>query len=163
MGFSRRRGRPALQKEKTDLGTAELRFKKAFDITTEAIDLCLKKDLITQEQHQSAIRLRWLYTLKFGSPDISAYSLDGVGASCFRADDEAWLSARHYEYATALKELDLIRAKKIVMNISIFNMFPSFLQRRKLDINSSVLKQNQTQLLKFQEGLDILCDLFGKK
>jgi len=56
-GFSRRRGRPRQNIQENDKGTFELRQKRNLGITIEAIDLCLKKSLITQEQHNAAMRL----------------------------------------------------------------------------------------------------------
>lgn len=163
MGFSQKRGRPRLNKDKKDLGTIELRNKKIYDITTEALDLCLKKSIITQEQHEAAMRLRWLYTLRFGAPDISAYNPENIGKSCFRQDNELWLSARHYEYKLALKELDRTRTKKIVMNICIFNIRPAFLNHKQTKIDIKIAKTNHDQLTKLCEGLELLSDLFGKQ
>ena len=89
LSFSKKRGRPRVEKEKNDYGTLELRNKRLLELTTEPLDLCFKKQLITIEEHEAGIRLRWLYTLKFGSPDISAYSFEPAGSSCFRNDDSA--------------------------------------------------------------------------
>jgi hypothetical protein len=155
MGFSNKRGRPRLEREKNDMGTKELQAKIARDFTTEPLDLALKKKLITQEEHQAGIRLRWLYTLRFGSPDVSAYSLD-AGASCFRNDNDEWLKARYAEYENILHTLETIQAKRIIVNVCIFNLKAAFLLPYTPDLTSYELRVRRAQFLKFKGGMEVI-------
>lgn len=163
MGFSRKRGRPKTEKQEKDLGTVELREKRNRDMTAEPIDLCLKRGLIDQLEHESAIRLKWLYTLRFGAPGISAYNPEKVGKSCFRADCEEWLKARSYEYDQALTALAKIGAKRLVMNICIFGQRPEFLMPYRKSLNTANAHTRYAQLTILKEGLELLTELFGKK
>jgi hypothetical protein len=156
MGFSRKRGRPALQKSQDDKGTNELQRKKSLGITAEPLDLCLKKGLICDEEHNAGIRLRWLYTLRFGAPDISAYSLDRRGKSCVQSDNDEWLHPRQLEYNNALTTLDKIGAKTIVMNICVFNQRPAFLLPYSVNITSMETKSRHAKFTKFKDGLKAL-------
>lgn len=163
MAFSRKRGRPKVEKEKNDYGTLELRNKRLLELTTEPLDLCLKKQLIKLEEHEAGIRLRWLYTLKFGSPDISAYSFEPAGSSCFRNDDKEWLSARHVEYENAIYAIQKANAKRIVMNICIFNQRANFLLPYHQEITPIEAKNRRSEFDKFKEGIEILAKSLGKK
>ncbi len=156
MGFSRKRGRPALQKIQDDKGTNELQRKKSLGITTEPLDLCLKKGLICDEEHNAGIRLRWLYTLRFGAPDINAYSFEHRGKSCVQSDNDEWMHSRQLEYNNALTTLDRIGAKTIVMNICVFNQRPAFLLPYSMDITSMEAKSRHVKFTRFKEGLEAL-------
>ena len=155
-GFSRKRGRPSKNTIEQDRGTLELRKKRSLGITTEPLDLCLKKRLITTNQHTSGIRLRWLYTIRFGSPDVSAYNFEGHGIPCKKEADEEWVKARYKDYSNALEALEKIGAKTIIMNICVFNQRASFLLPYPADISRHDSKMRNQKLLKFREGLEIL-------
>lgn len=138
MGFSRKRGRPKLNLQKTDYGSPELRLKRQNDMTMEALDLCLKKGLIDENEHQAGLRLRWLYKIKFGSPNIKAYSINIYGGYEKPEDDPLWVKKRSDEYITALDELKKYQSKKIVMNIAIFNLRESFLLDNQANYHSAI-------------------------
>lgn len=138
MGFSTKRGRPKLKLEKADYGSPELRSKRQNDMTLEALDLCLKKGLITEDEHQAGLRLRWLYKIKFGSPTIKAYSYDIYGGYSKPEDDPIWVQKRSNEYIAALNELQKYKAKKVVMNIAIFDLRESFLLNSKINYSLAV-------------------------
>jgi hypothetical protein len=159
MGFSRKRGRPATLRNKIDKGTLELRQKKARGITAEPLDVCLSRKIINEQQHAAGLRLRWLYTLRFGSPDIGAYQFERLGASGFRQDSEEWLKARQDEYNGAISKLMQIGAKTIVMNVCIFNQRAAFLRPYK-NINSHEVRIKNNQLAKFKEGMELLVGIF---
>jgi hypothetical protein len=163
MGFSKKRGRPRIEREKNDKGTPELRRKIAKNKTIEPIDLCLKKGLISEHEHQAAIRLRWLYTLRFGSPHVSAYDPDKRGASCFRNDDDEWIKMRHVEYENALVALQKIGAKRLVMNICIFNFRAAFLTPPTQTTTHYHLRLRHAQFSKFKHGLEVLAKVMGKR
>ncbi len=162
MGFSRKRGRPSLNKEKNDTGTKELREKVARNFTIEPLDLCLKKNLINDDEHKAGIRLRWLYTLRFGSPGISAYHPENQGPSCFRSDEESWLSARHNEYANMLSALEKIDSKRVVMNICVFNQRAAFLTAPEKNTTSYELRIRYAQYKKFRDGMECLVGILER-
>jgi hypothetical protein len=163
MGFSRKRGRPSIDREKNDIGTKELREKVAKNFTIEPLDLCLKKSLINTDEHKTGIRLRWLYTLRFGSPGISAYHPENIGQSCFRSDNDLWLSARYSEYENMLSALEKINSKRIVMNICIFNQRVPFLTAPNKNATSYELRIRYAQYKKFKDGVECLVDIVGLK
>lgn len=159
MGFSRRRGRPTIAREKIDKGTPELQAKRQKEYTTEAIDLCFRKGLIEDYQLDAAIRLRWLYTLNFGAATVSCYDPMKKGAE-IKNFNEDWLSIRRKEFDIAMKALGAVNAKRIVLNVSVFNYRPFFLMGFA---NYKSGRRRISELLKFREGLDILAEVFGKK
>jgi hypothetical protein len=161
MGFSRKRGRPKTEQSKKDLGTKELRAKRAFDLTIEPLDLCLKQQLINQEQYQAGMRLRWLYQLHFGSPNIKAYNSDFLGGKSIRKENEEWLAERFEEYLGCLRGLIHCNAKSIVMNVCVFHQRPGFLVPYKKKLSVIAVRDKQQRLFKFREGLDYLTQYFG--
>jgi len=128
MGFSSKRGRPKLVREKSDKGTKEFQKKKARGVTSEPLDLCLKKGFITPDQHWAGLHLRWLYTLHFGVPTVSSVDLDvrGRSSSVDKYDDE-WRAKRELEYGRAVFSLSKTRLKNVVMDLCVYNKFPKFL------------------------------------
>jgi hypothetical protein len=42
------------------------------NLTTEPLDMCLKKNIINIDQHRSGIKLRWFYTVIFEAPTIQS-------------------------------------------------------------------------------------------
>ncbi len=156
MVFNRRgRGRPKNpDKNKKDKGTKELQSKRALNITTEPLDLCLQKDLITSQQHVAGLRFRWLYTLQFGSLGVSAYSPDDLGGHSCRYNDEEWLAKRKIEYIKMIRELRYTGAKKIVMDVCIFGIHPSFLVTEWCLKRPNLLPYKELCL--FRNGLDVL-------
>ena len=70
----RRRGRPAQPRVEVDKGTPELRRHRQQHATVEPLDRLLQQGLLTVPQHQCALRLRWLYTLRYGAPTLQSLS-----------------------------------------------------------------------------------------
>ena len=141
------RGRPRLLKvNKKDFGTSELMVKRLMDMTTEPLDLCLKKGFIDFQQHAYGMRFRWLYTLKFGLPSAKAYDPSRLsGREIDKYTDAVWLQNKQREYAEMVSQLKIIGALKVVSDICIYNIMPNFL----LHPGSGSLKE----LGKLQEGL----------
>jgi hypothetical protein len=166
MGFSTKRGRPSLNRPRKDKGTVELQAKRSLNLTTEAIDLCLHKQLITSEQHRAALRLRWLYTLRFGLPTTQAYDHLFIKGHNNYLDDSKWRQKRNQEYETAISLLKSIKACSIVTNLAIFNQYPKFLLiSRNLTIIElkKIASSIFPELVKFQEGLDVLIKFFERR
>lgn len=128
--FSTRRGRPkTVPKPQIDHGTPELAFKRAHGDTTEAIDLCLQRRIITPAHHRSALHLRWLYTIRFGAPSISALDISrSTGAAIITEDDPTWRQAREQNYNEAVTLLKKHDAYDVVMQCCIYNERPIFLR-----------------------------------
>lgn len=166
MGFTSRRGRPKTAeiikiREEKDLGTKELQERRAKGLTLESIDKCKQKELITDEQYSAALHFRWLYTIRFGAPGVSAIDLTKPCGYELRSNDEMWQSEREREYSMAVEKLRAEGALKIVMNISVFNSIPKFLKRQRV-FSEAELKQNIQELSKFRDGLSVLVKLWHR-
>lgn len=163
MGFSKTRGRPKRNfTPGKDKGTAELRAKRQANITTEPLDLCALRGLINEEQQNAGIRLRWLYTLKLGAPSIKAYSADNLSGRSCKYEDEYWLQQRQLEYKLIIDELEKTKARKIVMDICIFNRMPDFLYKIPTKVNLYNL-QNYRDLELFVSGLNYIAQTLTKE
>jgi hypothetical protein len=150
-----KRGRPKTKLYEKDFGTPELQAKRNNQQTSEALDLCLEKRLISSEQHSAGIRLRWLYTLIFGPPVISGYDPSDLGGKFqSKYNDDNWLKSKKVEYIEAIEGLKSSLTINIVMNTCIFNQYPKFL------INNSIQIDAYKDLSKLQLGLDIIDSVF---
>jgi hypothetical protein len=159
--FPQKRGRPkAPPKPEKDMGTPELQDKRKASDTTEALDLCLEKGLITPEQHWCGIHLRWLYTLRHGAPGVRAIDLNHISGVEIASDDPAWREAREAEYHEALKHVARYGDTKLLMNICIHNERPGFLSARTQKSPS-----HYGDLVKLRDALDVLAHHWrrGKK
>src|ERR1700752_1949678 len=119
MGFTSRRGRPRRKeamklREERDLGTLELQAKRLRGLTKEAIDICKEKSIIDEDQYAASLHFRWLYTLRFGVPTISAVNPEFGYGRDLRSNDEKWQAEREKEYGLAVTNLRSCGALKIV-------------------------------------------------
>ncbi len=128
MAFSSKRGRPKKPIPTLDEGTPELAAKRARGITTEPLDLCLERRLITPAEHRAALHLRWLYSLRFGYAGVRALALSQHETSPSRCDDPLWRAEREEDYKSALQTLAAARAQETVLKLCIFNEMPDFLR-----------------------------------
>lgn len=166
-GFSTRRGRPATSRPTIDYGTPELIFKRAHGHTAEAIDLCRERGIITAEQHWCGLHLRWLYTLRYGAPNVSATDLTRVDGYAMAAADDSplWRSAREAEFAQAVALLRQHRRCELVMRVCVFNERPSFLSQARLReaFERAALRQRiEQEMAHFTEGLELLMQLWKR-
>ena len=162
MRFTTRRGRPKSEKsDKIDRGTIQLQQKVGAGHTKEAIDICYDREIINQPEYRAALHFRWLYTVRFGAPDVSAVDLDGyMGKDVSQYTDDFWHEQREKEYAMATERLRSDGALKIIMNVVIFNYFPRFLTGINATSPSQVA-QNEKEIIKLSEGLAELAELWG--
>ncbi len=131
----RRRGRPksthrpqpSHERSWRDPGTPEMIAKRACHITSEALDLCLERSLITAEQHWCGVHLRWLYTLRFGAPGIRALDTTHLGGKDLQPEHQDWRSAREAEYHEALKTLGP-GLSGALLSLTVYNIAPLSLQ-----------------------------------
>lgn len=121
MAFRSRRGRPRLVKKDSDAGTPELQQKRATGTTAEPLDLLLSRRLISEKQHAAGRRLRWLYTLTFGTPHVTATSFDLFESRTLRLDNTAWRAKKETEYQQAVGILRKHRCLEVVQAVSIFD------------------------------------------
>lgn len=128
-GFTTQRGRPRKIIPHYDTGTPELRLKHALRLTAEPIDLCLERMFITPEQHWCGLHLRWLYTLRYGAPNLTAYyaDRDTTASTVKDVDDPAWRSRREQEYHKAIQSLKIEGHYECVMRLAVYNESPAFL------------------------------------
>ncbi len=153
--FPRRRGRPRITREEKDRGTPELIRKKRMGETSEILDLCLERRLITPEQHWCGIHLRWLYTLRYGIPTIRAIDPTHLGGMEIKQNDQQWRIQREKEYSDAIICLNKAGHASLLMSICIYNERPSLMDPSKL----TGVRQSRRSLAfihTLTEGLDIL-------
>jgi hypothetical protein len=130
--FPRRRGRPRIIRAEKDRGTPELIQKKCMGETSEVLDLCFERRLITPEQHWCGIHLRWLYTLRYGIPTIRAIDPTHMGGLETKANDQQWRIQREKEYSDAITCLNKTGHASLLMSICIYNERPPLMNRSKL-------------------------------
>ena len=135
--FIRRRGRPKASRPLNDGGTPELAMKRLLGETTESLDLCLERGIISRRQHWCGIHLRWLYTLRYGAPGVRAIDPTHLGGMETNLDDPEWRDAREKEYHDAMKTLTGSGHALLLINVCIHNERPKFLNLRNFKINTS--------------------------
>ena len=74
----RSRGRPKLNKPAKDLGTVELQKKKKLHITDDALDLMLRREVITENQYHAGMKLRYFFNMLYGFLKVRAYDMSMV-------------------------------------------------------------------------------------
>ena len=153
----RGRGRPKTERPQHDYGTPELIMKRLLGETTETLDLCLERGIITHRQHRSGVHFRWLYTLRHGAPSVRATDPTDLGGIDIKNDDPAWRAAREQEYHLANRQLGKYRV--LLTNICIHNERPTFLQKPS---SVSAGDKNMKQLDELRTALDILVNLWRK-
>jgi hypothetical protein len=153
--FPRRRGRPRTLRVEKDKGTPELIRKKQVGETSEILDLCLERRLITPEQHWCGIHLRWLYTLRYGIPTIRAIDPTHLGGIDIKSNDQQWRIQREKEYSDAIMQLNKSGYTSLVMSICIYNERPSPMTPSKLN-RAKQSGKSAAFINALAEGLDIL-------
>ncbi len=113
-----------------DFGTPELRQKRRANATDEPLDLCLKYKLIESVQHKAGMRLRWLRTLRMGTPRIRAYDYSDLGGIYPpRHTDQKMLTNMTIAYSESIRELKNVHAYQVVVNVCIHNIPPKYLSK----------------------------------
>ncbi len=139
-----------------DRGTEELQHRRTLGLTQEPLDLCLKHELITPDQHAAGMHLRWLFTVCFGVPQAKSLTLAESRPSP-RETTEEWLKKRERDYTHAVAVLAARGLKKAVLNCCVYGKQQEFVtvvpgkQRPRL----KVLK-NHPALHALREGLALL-------
>jgi hypothetical protein len=138
--FSTRRGRPRKVPElrtERDFGTPELRQKRVGHLTMEPIDILLEKGLITREEHWCALHLRWLYTLRYGTPTVKACDPAQVSGILHGRVYTEWQEEREQEWQEALQLLKQRHCLEVTQNCTIYHVFrPVDLDSLKLGLHA---------------------------
>lgn len=154
MAFTTRRGRPRSHGSGNDLGTPELILKRAYGVTSEPLDLCLERGIITKAQHWAGIHFRWLYTVRHGTPTIRALDPLHFGGRELRPENEHWKKEREAEYHTAARLLHARGLLKPVADICIYSIAPVYLRPRGRQTGAG--EEGYVQLQKLRDALDLL-------
>ncbi len=165
MGFSSRRGRPRVKIDGPDTGTPELRRKQTLGLTSEPIDLCLERGLITPDHHWCGLHLRWLYTVRYGAPVVTTRYGSKETLASAEPEDSAWRIEREGEYHDAIAALHAIRRYECTMRLCVFNERPAFLSKdltAKAWGNPALAEQLAIHHRMLREGLDALVDRWRK-
>jgi hypothetical protein len=130
--------------------------------TSETLDLCLALGLITTKQHWCGVHLRWLFTLRYGAPNIRAIDPTHTKGMDIKTDDPQWRINREKEYHEALQEITKSGHALLLMNICIYNERPKLLSSNKKEM---VSRSNDIEelKLKLQSGLNVLDSLWRKQ
>ena len=166
MAFTTQRGRPRKLVQKIDYGTPELRLKHAMRLTVEPIDLCLEKGHITKDQHWCGLHLRWLYTLRYGAPNLTTYYSDRESLISVRdEEDPEWKTLREREYHSAVTRLREYRRYEPVMRLAIHNERPAFLDPHVCAMTPqrpALAEQLERGRHNLREGLELLTELWRR-
>jgi len=164
MASARRRGRPKSVKTPIDLGTPELNLKRAFYHTTESLDLLLEKGLISPTHHWCGMHLRWLYTLRYGLPCVSAVDTSCIINCTTREADNEWRQARETEFNEIMTRLNALRLAKTALNYCVFNHPLEMTAGALVTDASSTLASLQVEVPKgLGEALELLKCCWRKK
>jgi hypothetical protein len=160
ISFHRRRGRPKNNRPLHDTGTPETIMKRLLGITTEALDLCLERKIISERQHWCGIHLRWLYTLRHGVPNVKTMDISN-SSNQIKNDDPAWREEREKEYNEALNLLTKSGNSLLLLNLCVYNHRPQF-----LDFTTAEMQRNfasiADNIARLRNGLDILSNLWKR-
>jgi len=160
LSFSRRRGRPKNNRPMLDTGTPETVMKRLQGITAEALDLCLEKGIITQQQHWCGMHLRWLYTLRYGVPSVRATNLSDIENHESKSsdyEDPLWRAAREKEYNDAVNMLTKSGYSLLLINLCVYNDLP-----RLFPVQTGKSTEYKEITEKISSGLNILIKLWKK-
>lgn len=155
----RGRGRPRQGRNQKDFGTPELQFKRQFYSTEEVLDSYLRRRIISPHQHWCGIHFRWLYTLRYGIPNVKAIDTTHLGGRECMADNAEWKLQREAEFATAVQLLNTEKCYDPVLSICVFNedLIPARYWDRSNSLQILKIEKNTQQ---FINGMDILESLW---
>lgn len=165
MAFSSKRGRPRKPPAAPDLGTPELRFKHAHGFTTEPVDVCLAKQLITDAQHRCALHLRWLHTLRYGAESLTCRYTRETETGTAPPNDPNWRALREAEYRDAVQLLEWHRCHRPVAALAIYNHRPPFLNdhlRTQAFQDAAIASALERSYRDLCDGLDLLARLWRR-
>lgn len=157
MAFLRKRGRPRIKKTQIDFGTRELQEKRQHEITTEPLDLCLRRGLITAEQHWAGIHFRWLHSMRFGAIKLHSMDPSDLGGIEHKLENPARDKRLQEEYQFILSKLQQCGLDRVALGLCIYNESPQFLRFYK---RKSFMLEDERQLKKVKRMLNLLVQCF---
>lgn len=141
--------------------TKELRAKSKLGLTLSPIDLCLRKDLITQSMHRAANHFIFLHNSRFGvfqlKHQISKCYHDVIGGIHYEATEEDLKKIR-FEYISVTNLLKEIKSYEIMLDICVYDIYPEFL-RRIGDVDKFVYNQFMTFKRALEEMNELMIEL----
>ena len=157
--FTTRRGRPKSTRPMRDTGTPETVMKRLLGVTTESLDLCLERGIISKRQHWCGIHLRWLYTLRHGVPSAKTIDIVREHGKEIKNDDPTWREEREKEYNQAINLLTKSGQALFLLNLCVYNDRPKFLNysTAEMQINFASVADSVARL---RDGLDVLSELW---
>jgi len=161
ISFSRRRGRPKSNRPLHDTGTPETVMKRLLGVTSEALDLCLQRGIISERQHWCGIHLRWLYTLRHGVPSAKTINLLHESGDEVKNDDPLWRDEREKEYNSAINLLTKSGHSLMLLNLCVYNERPKFLDLPQSEIHKN-FETIADSIARLRDGLDILSELWKR-
>jgi len=136
-------------------------MKRLLGETTEALDLCHERGIISDRQHWCGIHLRWLYTLRHGAPSPQTMDITNTGGCEIKNDDQQWRTKREKEYNEAINLLTKNGQALLLLNLCVYNQRPKF-----LGFSSAEMQQNfasvADNIARLRDGLDILSTIWKK-
>lgn len=159
--FSTRRGRPKSNRPLHDTGTPETVMKRLLGETTEALDLCRERGIISDRQHWCGIHLRWLYTLRNGAPAPTTIDIVGESGQEIKNDDPQWRSEREKEYNEAINLLTKSGQALLLLNLCVYNERPKFLKFSPSEMQQNFMSVADS-IARLRDGLDILSKLWKR-
>lgn len=136
-------------------------MKRVFGLTAEALDLCLERGIIRDEQHWCGIHLRWLYTLRHGVPSVRAIDPSHFGGGEPKNEDPEWRAAREKEYNEAITLLTRSGHALLLLNLCVYNERPKYLNFSPAEIKTT-LPYITDSIARLRDGLDNLVNLWKK-
>lgn len=118
----RGRGRPPAGRDKKDLGTKELQAKRARHETEELLDQYRRLGIISEQQHWCGNHFRWLYTLRYGVPNVRAVDPGKIGSKHTEiAEEDPYRIQLAEDYKEALEQLSAARLLSVMMDVAIYS------------------------------------------
>lgn len=136
------------------------------NLTIAPLDLCLKKDLITEEHYKAAIFFGFLYRIRYGSQVRvnNSYSvflkISGMSPSSI-IYDEACLTRYSNIYHQMVSLLKKNKSFDMVCDICVFDITPGFL--RATPKNTNYINQAFSEYRLFRDGLSELAKYLNNK
>ena len=88
----------------------------------------MQKKIISHKQYRSGMKLRWLYTLRHGSPSIQSKPLKELFFTPKNYNIK-WLAEKQKMYIEIMLELKKVKMASLVADICIFQVAPRWIYR----------------------------------
>jgi len=146
MKFLRKRGRPKKKRDKVDLGTKELQEKKRLFFSDSLLIMLKKQNIIDEIEYQTALWFRYLYSVKFGNPNIiTAYNtakIQGFNSFVINEKKQEKVEKIYNKISCELQNRGL---KNVILDVCVFDK-----QEIILQLN------NKYYLEKLKNGLKVI-------